>query len=115
MERQATYKDSGIEWIGEIPGSWGLVPFKRMFSHSNVGESIDKQFWSDEPTAQVFYTAGAEPIFTTFADFPVWKKTFSGDLLLARNGTPYVYLPKEGSLYTDHVIRTQIFPEFCRR
>lgn len=32
MKTYETYKDSGIEWLGQIPGHWEIVPMKRMFS-----------------------------------------------------------------------------------
>lgn len=37
------FKDSGIEWIGQIPKEWILVPSKRLFSHKKqiVGEQVN--------------------------------------------------------------------------
>lgn len=37
-------KDSGIEWIGEVPAEWNLVQTKRFFSNTKriVGTEIDK-------------------------------------------------------------------------
>lgn len=32
MERYSEYKDSGVQWLGEIPGHWECVPFKSIFS-----------------------------------------------------------------------------------
>lgn len=29
-QRYDTYKDSGMQWLGEIPGHWGCVPLKRI-------------------------------------------------------------------------------------
>ena len=29
MKRYAKYKDSGVEWIGDIPEGWGVAPLKR--------------------------------------------------------------------------------------
>ena len=29
-QRYDTYKDSGVQWLGEIPGHWGAVPLKRI-------------------------------------------------------------------------------------
>ncbi len=74
----------------------------------NTGESIDKEFWSKDITDLVFYTAGLEPIWTSYKDFPEWKHTKENDLLLSRNGTPYVYLPKPAACYTDHIIRVTL-------
>ena len=56
--------------------------------------------------------AGAAPIRTTYTEFPEWKYTTKSDLLLARNGTPYVYLPKERAAYSDHVIRVPIKKDY---
>jgi type I restriction enzyme S subunit len=30
MKRYDSYKDSGVEWIGEVPSHWDLVPLKRL-------------------------------------------------------------------------------------
>lgn len=106
MDRR--YKESGIEWIGMIPGTWEVCRFKNLHDKANVGESIDKEFCTDNPTDTVFYTAGIKPIHTTYNDFPEWKYVNSNDLLLARNGTPYVYLPIIDAVYSDHIIRTPI-------
>ncbi|MCR4734062.1 MAG: restriction endonuclease subunit S [Treponema sp.] len=101
-------KNSGVEWIGEIPDGWEVVKFKNLHSGTNVGESIDKDFCSDNEEGFIFYTAGLEPIHTSFTDFPLWKYTKENDLLLARNGTPYVYFPLQNAVYSDHIIRVSI-------
>ena len=31
-------KNSGVEWIGEIPDGWEVVKFKNLHSGTNVGE-----------------------------------------------------------------------------
>ncbi len=28
--RYATYKDSGVEWLGEVPDHWTAVPIKHL-------------------------------------------------------------------------------------
>lgn len=98
-------KDSGVEWIGSIPKSWNTIKFKYLHGGMNTGEGIDKNFWSNEPTDRLFYTAGINPIRTNYEDFPEWKYTKENDLLLARNGTPYIYIPHPNACYTDHIIR----------
>lgn len=108
-------KDSGIEWIGEIPSHWGIIKFKYLHNGLNTGEAIDKNFWSSQLTDRLFYTAGLEPIRTTFEEFPNWKYTSDNDLLLARNGTPYVYLPSANACYTDHIIRALMKTSSNRR
>src|SRR5690625_4391394 len=27
------YKDSGVEWLGEVPAHWGVTPLKRLVKH----------------------------------------------------------------------------------
>ncbi len=107
-------KDSGIEWIGDIPENWNITKFKYTHNGTNVGESIDKDFCTENEADKLFYTAGLEPIHTTYKDFPDWKYTKEQDLLLARNGTPYVYLPLCNALYSDHIIRVTIKNNFYK-
>ena len=115
MKMAREMKDSGIEWIGEIPSTWRKIRFKYLHNGMNTGEGIDKDFWSTDENDLVFYTAGLEPIRTSYKDFPEWKYTHDNDLLLARNGTPYVYLPLSGACYTDHIIRASIKDGINRR
>lgn len=101
-------KDSGVEWIGDIPKHWQIVRFKRIHESSNVGISIDKEYWSTNEHDTIFYTASQKPIYTYYKNIENSILTKKDDLLLARNGTPYVYLPKNGAIYTDHIIRVDI-------
>lgn len=108
-------RNSGIQWIGEIPSTWNTVRFKYLHNGLNTGEAIDKEFWSKEESDLVFYTAGLTPIRTKYLDFPLWKFTQANDILLARNGTPYVYFPTVGACYTDHIIRASMKQNVNRR
>ena len=107
-------KKSGVDWIGQIPNDWGTIRFKYLHNGMNTGEGIDKELWSSDESDIVFYTAGIEPIRTKYKDFPDWKYTNENDLLLSRNGTPYVYLPSKSACYTDHIIRACIKPSINR-
>ena len=98
-------KDSGVSWIGKIPEIWGIIRFKYLHNGLNTGEAIDKIYWSSDENNRVFYTAGLVPIRTNYESFSEWKYTTENDLLLARNGTPYVYYPEADACYTDHIIR----------
>jgi len=108
-------KDSGVQWIGEIPNGWTVTRFKNVHGKTNVGEAIDKEFWSDDEIDTTFYTASVVPIHTSYQDFPDWKYTRDEDILFARNGTPYVYYPVSGAAYTDHIIRTDIIGRYDKR
>ena len=81
----------------------------------NVGEVIDREYWNNEDGAAVLYTAQKEPVVSHYENFTKSKVTRENDLLLARNATPYIYLPKVGSIYTDHVIRAHISKNYDRR
>lgn len=108
LDPNAEMKDSGVEWIGEMPKDWNIVRFKRMHRGSNVGLSLDKDYWSTNEDDTVFYTAGLKSIHTSYKDIEPDMLTKENDLLLARNGTPYVYFPSIGAIYTDHIIRVGI-------
>lgn len=108
-------KESGVDWIGSIPKSWNTIKFKYLHGGMNTGEGIDKNFWSNEPTDRLFYTAGINPIRTNYKDFPEWKYTKENDLLLARNGTPYIYIPYPNACYTDHIIRATMNASINKR
>lgn len=54
MKKYDTYKDSGIEWIGEIPEHWDAVEFKYLFSFSR-GLGITKQDLKDKGIPCVNY------------------------------------------------------------
>lgn len=45
MKRYEQYKDSGIEWIGEIPTHWEIKPIKYVTSYNDevLGENTDKR------------------------------------------------------------------------
>ena len=110
MKTYPKYKESGIPWIGQIPEHWEKCRFKMLHLGTNVGEAIDKTYWTDDEKDTVFYTAGVKPIRTDFPNFPIEKFTKEEDILLARNGSPYVYLPSVHAAYTDHIIRASILP-----
>lgn len=110
MKTYPKYKESGIPWMGKIPEEWDKCRFKMLHFGTNVGEAIDKTYWTDDENDTVFYTAGVKPIHTNYPDFPVEKITKEEDILLARNGTPYVFLPSVHAAYTDHIIRASILP-----
>jgi type I restriction enzyme, S subunit len=99
-------KDSGVEWLGEVPEHWECMPLKRFVSDSNAGEVIDKSHWGG--SEELLYTCAIEPLKSDYKGFPEWKRTSDCDLLLTRNGTPYVHKPVTGSIYTNVVQRISL-------
>jgi type I restriction enzyme S subunit len=105
-------KQSGIEWIGLVPSHWKIVPFKFCYTNSNAGEVIDKSHWHDGN--ELLYTCQRTPMRSSFSEFPSTKRTTSNDLLLTRNGTPYVHLPIKDSIYSNVVQRVKLNQEINR-
>ena len=101
--RYPSYKDSQAEWITCLPSHWNVTRLKRRVTSTNAGEVIDKSYWGGEE--ELLYTCAIEPLWSDFHDFPEWKRTTTHDLLLTRNGTPYIHKPFERSIYTNVVQR----------
>ena len=80
---------------------------------SNAGEVIDKQWWHEGE--EVLYTCAREPLASNYAAFPEEKRTSDKDLLLTRNGTPYVHLPTSGAIYSNVVQRITLAAGNSRR
>lgn len=99
-------KDSGVEWIGEIPENWDSKKLKYLYSNTNAGEVIDKTYWNTGN--EILYTCQRTQMFSNYPDFPDYKRTISGDLLLTRNATPYIFIPEERSIYSNVVQRIHI-------
>lgn len=76
---------------------------KWLVEQSNAGEVIDKSHWGSG--SELLYTCAKDPLISDFPDFPAKKRTRPGDLLLTRNGTPYIHKPEPGSIYTNVVQR----------
>lgn len=100
------YKDSGVEWLGEVPAHWDVIKLKHLVRESNAGEVIDKSYWGGD--AELLYTCAREPLPCDYLQFPEKKRTSQTDLLLTRNGTPYVHEPVLNSIYTNVVQRVSL-------
>ena len=79
---------------------------KWLVKKSNAGEVIDKSYWGDGK--EILYTCSRNKIQSDYKNFPVWKRTREDDLLLTRNGTPYIHVPKTGSIYSNVVQRISV-------
>jgi type I restriction enzyme S subunit len=83
-----------------------ITKLKWLVSQSNAGEVIDKSHWGSG--VENLYTCAKEPMSSDFPDFPINKKTQPNDLLLTRNGTPYIHIPSPGSIYSNVVQRITV-------
>src|SRR5690242_6828965 len=101
-----SYRSSSVEWLGDVPTHWNILPLKRLIVSTNAGEVIDKSYWGGN--AELLYTCAIDPLPSDYVGFPEWKRTSAHDLLLTRNGTPYVHKPAPNSIYTNVVQRVTL-------
>lgn len=52
-QRYDTYKDSGVQWLGEIPGHWGLPAFKRVCKLKSGNTNLEEITNGDVPFVRV--------------------------------------------------------------
>lgn len=101
-----TLVDSGIEWIGKIPNDWKITKLKYLYESTIAGEVIDKSYWNAGD--ELLYTCQQTPMKSNFVNFPDRKRTGINDLLLTRNATPYIFIPKNNSIYSNVVQKITI-------
>lgn len=80
-----------------------LSQFRRMVRKTHAGEVIDQSWWGDGQ--ETLFTCAREPVRSSFEIFPADRRTTGDEILLTRNGTPYVHLPPPGAIYTNVVQR----------
>ncbi|WP_086296348.1 restriction endonuclease subunit S [Campylobacter devanensis] len=107
------FKDSGIAWIGEIPKHWGVKRLKFIIENSISGEVIDKGYWNSGN--EFLYTCQKEPMFSDFDKFPENKRTRGNCLLLTRNATPYIFIPKDNAIFSNVVQKIILFKKYDKR
>jgi type I restriction enzyme S subunit len=70
--RYPKYKESGVEWLGEVPEHWDVVPAKRRIRSASGGTAIKGQC-SDEPSEGLYpgFSASGQDIWLESYDFNV--------------------------------------------
>ncbi|MDN5069473.1 restriction endonuclease subunit S [Aliarcobacter butzleri] len=101
LDKNVELKDSEIEWIGNIPKYWEVKRLKDFIKFTIGGEVIDVSYWNDG--TELTYTAGKNPVLSTFNNFPDRKRTKQNDILIARNGDGFIHVPKLNSIFTNVV------------
>jgi type I restriction enzyme S subunit len=126
------YKDSGVEWLGEIPTHWSVNRFKSTITRSQNG------LWGDEPNGindircirvadfdrLTFRVDFSEPTFRSIEERALPGRLLKpGDLLLEKSGggekqpvgTVVVYRSSEPAVCSNFVARLSIGENFCSR
>ena len=93
LDKNVKMKDSGIEWIGEIPEHWDIVKFKRLFRILN-GKEIKNELNRNSENAIKVYGSGG--VFKYTDDF-LHNKT---SILFGRKGTIGKPVIAEGKFWT---------------
>lgn len=85
-------KDSGIEWIGEVPEGWKVVQLKR-YSHVNNGREILEEIDKNENAVPVYGSGG---VFK-YTNIPLY---YGETVMFGRKGTLGKPIYAEGKLWT---------------
>jgi len=106
LDSERQLKDSGTDWLGSIPDEWNITRLTWIAVDQNAGEVIDRGYWGKGN--ELLYTCAKEPLWSDFGEFPDDRRTSERDLLLTRNGTPYIHEPVDGAIYTNVVQRVRL-------
>lgn len=112
MSTTPEYKDCLKSSGTLIPRHWEHKALKWIVTRTNAGEVIDKSHWGG--SQELLYTCAIDPLPSDFPNFPDTKRTTDDDLLLTRNGTPYVHKPVKNSIYTNVVQRITLAKSVSR-
>lgn len=112
LDPDVPLKPSGVDWLGDVPEHWEVTKLTRIVRSSNAGEVIDKGWWGSG--SETLYTCSREPMKSDYRSFPSGKRSTGNDLLLTRNGTPYIHRPDRGSIYSNVVQRIKLLPGMNR-
>ena len=95
------YKDSGIEWIGQIPKEWDTTRIGNLFSFSS-GDSITNEQIKDEGQYKVYGANGVRGFYSTY-------NLSKPSILLGRVGAlcGNVHIVDEKIWVTEHALISQ--------
>jgi type I restriction enzyme S subunit len=121
MKRYESYKDSGVEWIGEIPSHWNVSRFKYLTSKPvqyglNIGSDSYLDWGvrlirtSDISDDSSLITDG---VYVSRSDIEESQITTRGDFLLSRSGTigrVYVHTTDDEHTFAGYLVRFNFQP-----
>ena len=110
--RYERYKDSGVEWLGEVPEHWAVIPLKRLADFIN-GDAFKPTEWAESgiPIIRIQNLNGGEEF--NFYDGEVEPRylVHDGDLLFGWSGNrgtsfgPFLWKRKEVCALNQHIFR----------
>jgi type I restriction enzyme S subunit len=114
------YKDSGVEWIGELPTSWNIKPLKHLANFIN-GEAFKPTEWSDEgtPIIRIQNLNGGDDFNCFQGEIDPRYHVRKGDLLFGWSGNrgtsfgPFVWFRDGLYFLNQHIFK--VLPNDCER
>lgn len=90
----------------EVP----MVALGDVCEFQNSGEVINKSYWNKGNN--ILYSCNKNNMLCDYTNFPEEKIATEGDLLISRNGNPYIHYINKPSIYTNVVQRLKIKKEY---
>ncbi len=116
LKSYPSYKESGVEWLGEIPAHWEVTPLKHMANFMN-GFAFKPDEWGLEgtPIIRIENLNGGENFNCTTRNLPAKYRAAKGDLLFGWSGNrgtsfgPFLWW-RDGTHYVNqHIFRVVDF------
>ncbi|MEE3501305.1 restriction endonuclease subunit S [Acidiphilium acidophilum] len=112
MKPYPKYKDSGVEWIGEVPAGWNVVPLKHLAEFIN-GDAFKPTEWavSGTPIIRIQNLNGGEDFNYYAGEVEQRYLVYDGDLLFGWSGNrgtsfgPFLWTRKEVCVLNQHIFR----------
>lgn len=87
-----------------------MVALGDVCEFQNSGEVINKSYWNKGNN--ILYSCNKTNMMCNYTIFPEEKIAIEGDLLISRNGNPYIHYITKPSIYTNVVQRLKIKKEY---
>jgi type I restriction enzyme S subunit len=110
--RYATYKDSGVEWLGQVPEHWRVVPLKHLAEFIN-GDAFKPTEWAESgvPIIRIQNLNGSEDFNYYNGEVEQRYLVHDGDLLFGWSGNrgtsfgPFLWSRSEVCALNQHIFR----------
>lgn len=112
LPRYPEYKDSGVAWLGEVPGHWEVVPLKHLAEFVN-GDAFKPTEWATSgiPIIRIQNLNGSEDFNYYDGDVEQRYLVHDGDLLFGWSGNrgtsfgPFLWRRNEVCALNQHIFR----------
>ena len=110
--RYPEYKDSGVEWLGQVPEHWQVVPLKHLAEFIN-GDAFKPTEWAETgiPIIRIQNLNGSEDFNYCGSEVKQQYLVHNGDLLFGWSGNrgtsfgPFIWSRNEVCALNQHIFR----------